>query len=1120
MHGRQYFLIILVVSVVSGLWTACSDTGIHVSGQGDTDADGDTDGDGDGDTDGDSDGDGDGDVDSDADGDGDSDSDGDGDSDGDSDADGDGDSDGDSDADGDGDSDSDGDSDGDTETGCTPGLTQNCICEGVTMGEQKCTSAHEWGPCECETPPETDDPGTDTLEDTESAGDTGSDSEVIVPPLPKIECAPGTFEFNIKDIWSSMANPTLNEYPTQPDSVMIYPKDYNGTYFGAKLDPENCEWYTTCLPVNIGPVVFQAIDPNTQCTEGGTRSAPMDFGQYASGANPQVWVTYEGSDLQFDYMQAGWQNINPIGPGKFNVATEMAGQIDTTDPTLTFPDCNVYDDMITLHFRWPWSDSRVTGLSGTACEDDQAGLSTPPYPPVLRVSMPGGCNETLAVLERQDQTCPWYKIMIPRSQWGGEIKFEYPDQASMLFSAAIPLPETTASEIWLVYEGAPDDDSNPSGGNCMNWSQRNNVYKFYEVNLGPGYEGCGGAEVPDQNCSDIRPIGHSVIHFRYIWAGQKTFTYFPRAEFMPTWMVLEVNGGGGNNDVICWREADSPWFRCPVPNEQFYAGATWRAVDKTHNPEWNTVSSRGDFPATPGTYWLRWTYGKPDIPETSKFEFTDYYPDGVEWAAMGDWGSDFCFSEDAVNRPPIHSDGFYPWNETHFEYGYGRSIAKWYPKWEKYAAIQQLLNYVVYERYNMWKDKYIVYDTCGPGTARVIRPDVSNDTVSEGQGYGMAISAIIGDKELFTQLNEFVKYYLSQYSGKYCGGLMGWKFDSEANCRPYNEPCKIEDGACDGNADSAFDGDIDIAIGLVYAAWQWPEFTEEALDWILKMECEVNTAYDGVWYYPTPGDTFDKNCGGYPGEPCSYTPGTDGQVNMSYYGPGFFRAFGDLLMNKLDPVEYPAAERKNHRDFWYRTAETVWEMTERCYDDAIHPALYQDFGSYENPCSRGTDNYNWSRALFRMAVDVAWYGQETLPESAAGSSAHYPTKSEMQAKLDLIQNFYALEFPPNNPPEPNANRFSTLCRDLQPDGQVTGCDPAYDHNSYFVGTAMSSFVTYFDNDGRTLDDIRLEALEEAVSSTIENDKYYQESLGIYTLLFLTGNMPRPFAEIDNDPPVV
>jgi hypothetical protein len=241
---------------------------------------------------------------------------------------------------------------------------------------------------------------------------------------------------------------------------------------------------------------------------------------------------------------------------------------------------------------------------------------------------------------------------------------------------------------------------------------------------------------------------------------------------------------------------------------------------------------------------------------------------------------------------------------------------------------------------------------------------------------------------------------------------------------------------------------------------------------------------------------------------------------MSYNAPGFFRVFGEFIRNKLDPLQYPDAERIAHQDFWYRAAETTWELTERCYDDPIHPALYNDWGTYENPCSAMTDNYNWSRGLFRMAVDAAWYGNEALPETADGSSRHYPTKSEMQAKMDLIQNFYALEFPPNNPPEPNANRFSTLCRGLQPDGLVTDCDPAYDHNSYFVGMALSSFVTYFENDGNTIDDIRLEALEEAVSSTIENFQYYQESIGIYTLLFLTGNMPRPFSELDDNPPVV
>ena len=39
--------------------------------------------------------------------------------------------------------------------------------------------------------------------------------------------------------------------------------------------------------------------------------------------------------------------------------------------------------------------------------------------------------------------------------------------------------------------------------------------------------------------------------------------------------------------------------------------------------------------------------------------------------------------------------------------------------------------------------------------------------------------------------------------------------------------------------------------------------------------------------------------------------------------------------------------------------------------------------------------------------------------------------------------------------------------------------------------------------------IRREAIEEAVTTTIENDRYYQESIGVYTLMFLTGNFPNP-----------
>jgi hypothetical protein len=112
--------------------------------------------------------------------------------------------------------------------------------------------------------------------------------------------------------------------------------------------------------------------------------------------------------------------------------------------------------------------------------------------------------------------------------------------------------------------------------------------------------------------------------------------------------------------------------------------------------------------------------------------------------------------------------------------------------------------------------------------------------------------------------------------------------------------------------------------------------------------------------------------------------------------------------------------------------------------------------------------------------------------------------------MDLIQDFYA-GFYKNNPPETNANRFSTLCHQLGTDGKVTNCDPAYGHNAYTVTVAMSTFATLFDDDGKTTADVRQEALEESLSTTVQNQHYFEESLGVYAILFLTGNFPNPMA---------
>ncbi|MGE5784019.1 MAG: hypothetical protein ACM3ZE_05485, partial [Myxococcales bacterium] len=311
------------------------------------------------------------------------------------------------------------------------------------------------------------------------------------------------------------------------------------------------------------------------------------------------------------------------------------------------------------------------------------------------------------------------------------------------------------------------------------------------------------------------------------------------------------------------------------------------------------------------------------------------------------------------------------------------------------------------------------------------------------------------------------------------------------------------------------DGDVDIAIGLVFAALQWPEYRQAAIDWLLKMECEVNTVYDPNWVFGGKGDTADKNCAFYEkgnpnSKPCTYTPGANGETFINYYPPGYFRVFGDFLQKYLDEKTYSTEDRAGHRDLWYKAATSVYEQLERCYDQPdVHPALTSDNGTWDAPCSSHVVNYNWVRYLWRVGIDAAWFGNRAdLPENQPGSSKHYAPKSRMQAKIDLIQDFFN-NFYKKNPIEPNANRFSSLCDRLMPDGAITDCDPGFGHNSYFLGTMASAYVSVFDNDKKTTSGIRREAIEEAISTAIMNDKYYQESIGVYTLLFLTGNFPNP-----------
>ena len=938
--------------------------------------------------------------------------------------------------------------------------------------------------------------------------DAGADGPADGPPPDETyPCPTSQLRLHVRDIWSSKVTPTMNSMTAPPLSVLVIDPVANWLQYGARQDTANCSWYSVCLPKTI--TKFQIKPIGADGCPANNPSGNFDASKLAPNST-ELWLDYTGpsSTLAADYASAA------VGDQKFRLTNDKNVVASEACPKGQ-PDQSVPSGFTKVHFRWPWGDPQKTGFPGSACGQMKLGYDPPPYPSSLKVTG-AGC-EMQALLEFQDGKCPWYFVLIPNSKWSTKtntvnITFRHPDDSLGLWTPNLPLPAPTpgVSEYWIGYAGAPDNTA-ASIPVCMDWSQDPLTYYFYTKNPGPGYEHCGGSTEPVDPCSPPVPNNFHTVHFRYIWAGQKTFTFFPKPELMPRWIEMEVT----SHKVICFREADRPWFNCPVPDAFFVANATWRAVDKTHNPEWNTVAPRA-FPATPAEYWLRWDYGKPDIPSTSRFKFFTYYPDATngDWSATSKWNDEAC----APKPPPtpvtvgLGFGGWFPYASTNYLYPNGGSLAYVYPG-PNVAKIQDLLNAFVFQRYLMWRDNYVTTTdkVCGPGTARV-KTDPP-ETVSEGQGYGMAIAAAIGDKPTFDALWNFVRHFLSQNATKYCGGLMGWMWDGHLACRPLDSPCDPAKEACSGQQDSAFDGDVDIAIGLVYAALQWPEYTQFATDWLIKMECEIDTQYDGIWNYPTEGDTGPKNCQDYPNKPCSYQTGIASvNVHMDYYPPGYFRVFGDFLNAKLASPKYTDSDRKFHHDFWYKTAETVYEMLERCYDQ---PGLQAGFVGYEGsldaPCANvgGSQPYEWERFLWRAGIDAAWFGNNTsLPENASNSSKHYPGKTRIQAEIDNVQGYF-MNFYKNNPPEPNANRFSTICDSLPPSGVISGCDPAFGHNSYTVNMGMCSYVSVYNNGGATTSALRQEALEEAVSTTVMNDRYFQESLGVYSMLFLSGNFPNP-----------
>jgi endo-1,4-beta-D-glucanase Y len=280
--------------------------------------------------------------------------------------------------------------------------------------------------------------------------------------------------------------------------------------------------------------------------------------------------------------------------------------------------------------------------------------------------------------------------------------------------------------------------------------------------------------------------------------------------------------------------------------------------------------------------------------------------------------------------------------------------------------------------YMNWKSRFYM-------GGRVVRPDSSNDTVSEGIAYGMLIGVYMNDKPMFDTLWSYAQ-------GKRDGrGLMNWHIDAS--------------GGVVGQG-SATDADEDMAWALLQAGAQWGGTYRQ----------QATTLIEAIWSNCVEGGTTLK-----PGD----NFGGASQTNPSYFAPSYYREFAKVTpshnwmavvdssyqiltaasgqyglvpnwVNSSGAGVGGPSGTTNSTDFGYDACRTPWRIAlDYCESGDARAKAYLDkivgFYAMTAPTSVGSlkDGYtptgaNPSGTLGDYAAGMAFFGPGAIAAMAGG----------------------------------------------------------------------------------------------------------------------------------------
>ncbi|MEO8207042.1 MAG: glycosyl hydrolase family 8, partial [Chthoniobacterales bacterium] len=282
---------------------------------------------------------------------------------------------------------------------------------------------------------------------------------------------------------------------------------------------------------------------------------------------------------------------------------------------------------------------------------------------------------------------------------------------------------------------------------------------------------------------------------------------------------------------------------------------------------------------------------------------------------------------------------------------FGSRLQSYAPGTLKPSAAQSVMDQAVINYYEKWKTAYLV--SVGTSGWKAIRsPDAEYPYVAEAQGYGLEVFAIMAGADATAQASfDAVLKYVLDHPSKINSGLMAAEQNSA--------------GTSVGGSDSATDGDLAIAYGLLLADRQWgstgtynyKNLAISRINAIKKSEINPTTKLPLMGDWASPSD--------------SYYYGTRTSDFMVDHFRAFKAATGDVFWDSVVTATQNLVTylQKNYAS----STGLVPDFVVSTNTATPKPAS----ANYLEGNDDGNYSYNATRVPWRLGADAAVYGDAT-----------------------------------------------------------------------------------------------------------------------------------------------